>query len=388
MNKTGSLILVLFLVVSYGAVAQDRQSDSLLQLLPEAKADTNAVLLYIEIGAQYNNSGDVHDAAEYYLKAIELSHTLNYPHGVYDASDLYAFILKRLGMYDSAIAVNREVMEYAFKNNDFGQVADEKLNIGVGYAFKSYNETALVYYMEALAWYEQAGRFDDVAEMYFQIQTVYSRMSLFEEAIRYGEKALSFVSDTLTISYGYILLNLSKCYCNLHPPQNEKALHLLQKALQIAKLKNSAIMEARTHSYIASVYFNTNQLNECELYYRKAISVFSEEYLPNDFCIANIGLANVAFLRNDFKQAEESGLKNLEVSRRYGLRIEERNALSILWELSAANHDCIGKSNLEIADKLCLGYETIKTYRKRLMLKLNVSNSAELVKMAIEQQLV
>jgi hypothetical protein len=134
--------------------------------------------------------------------------------------------------------------------------------------------------------------------------------------------------------------------------------------------------------------FGQSAFNECELYYRKAISVFSEEYLLNNFCIANIGLANVAFIRNDFKQAEERGLKNLEVSRRYGLRIEERNTLSILWELSAANHDCIGKSNLEIADKLCLGYETIKTYRKRLMLKLNVSNSAELVKMAIEQQLV
>jgi DNA-binding NarL/FixJ family response regulator len=47
-----------------------------------------------------------------------------------------------------------------------------------------------------------------------------------------------------------------------------------------------------------------------------------------------------------------------------------------------------GKSGIEIADSMCLGYETIKSYRKRLMLKLNVSNTAELVQIALEQQLI
>ncbi|MCL2247224.1 MAG: response regulator transcription factor [Lentimicrobiaceae bacterium] len=47
-----------------------------------------------------------------------------------------------------------------------------------------------------------------------------------------------------------------------------------------------------------------------------------------------------------------------------------------------------GKSNIEIADSMKLGYETIKSYRKRLMLKLNTSNTAELVRVAIEENLV
>ena len=47
-----------------------------------------------------------------------------------------------------------------------------------------------------------------------------------------------------------------------------------------------------------------------------------------------------------------------------------------------------GKSGIEIADSMNLGYETIKSYRKRLMLKLNTSNTAELVRMALEQKLV
>ncbi|MDR1675593.1 MAG: response regulator transcription factor [Tannerella sp.] len=47
-----------------------------------------------------------------------------------------------------------------------------------------------------------------------------------------------------------------------------------------------------------------------------------------------------------------------------------------------------GKSNSEIAGAMFLGYETIKTYRKNLILKLNVHNTATLVKTAIEQKLV
>lgn len=47
-----------------------------------------------------------------------------------------------------------------------------------------------------------------------------------------------------------------------------------------------------------------------------------------------------------------------------------------------------GKSSLEIANSMNLAYETIKSYRKRLMFKLNTSNAAELVRIALEQKLV
>jgi DNA-binding NarL/FixJ family response regulator len=47
-----------------------------------------------------------------------------------------------------------------------------------------------------------------------------------------------------------------------------------------------------------------------------------------------------------------------------------------------------GYTNQEIADKLFLSVETIKTYRKNLLLKLGAKNSMVMVKMALEQKLV
>jgi DNA-binding NarL/FixJ family response regulator len=47
-----------------------------------------------------------------------------------------------------------------------------------------------------------------------------------------------------------------------------------------------------------------------------------------------------------------------------------------------------GYTNQEIAEKMFLSVETIKTYRKNLILKLGARNSMSLVKMALEQKLV
>ncbi len=47
-----------------------------------------------------------------------------------------------------------------------------------------------------------------------------------------------------------------------------------------------------------------------------------------------------------------------------------------------------GFTNQEIAEKLFLGAETIKSYRKNLLFKLNAKNTAALVKMALEEKLV
>jgi DNA-binding NarL/FixJ family response regulator len=47
-----------------------------------------------------------------------------------------------------------------------------------------------------------------------------------------------------------------------------------------------------------------------------------------------------------------------------------------------------GYTNQEIAEKLFLGVETINSYRKNLLFKLNARNTAVLVKIAIEQKLI
>ncbi|MDR1557134.1 MAG: sensor histidine kinase [Tannerellaceae bacterium] len=343
-------IALFFLGFCCGAVvAQTARIDSLLQLLPAAKADTNAVLLYIDLGEYYRKTGDLQSSATYHLKAQALSRELNYLHGLFYASDYYSFVLKRQSLYDSAIAVNREMLALALEHFDADQAATEKWNIGAGYAYKGFNETALAYYLESLAYFERTNYKKETGQLYNIIQTAYARMDRYEDAASYGEKALTFISDTLGASYGYTLLNLSVSYYSLPLPQYEKALAYLQKVLQVAASTGNAYMEARAYNNIAKIHFRNNRADESETYYRKALALFREDTYPNDFCIANIGLAKVAMFRNEFAEAEAMAHKNLELSRRRGIRLEEKNTLSFLWELSAAKHDWAGRLRYKAA---------------------------------------
>lgn len=82
----------------------------------------------------------------------------------------------------------------------------------------------------------------------------------------------------------------------------------------------------------------------------------------------------------------------------YGLRVDARNsgniddgsALDTLSnrEMSVMLALCRGDSNKQIAADLILSEKTISTYKNRLMLKLNVSNIAELIDFAKRHSLV
>ncbi|SEG17816.1 response regulator [Parabacteroides chinchillae] len=61
------------------------------------------------------------------------------------------------------------------------------------------------------------------------------------------------------------------------------------------------------------------------------------------------------------------------------LTIRETELLSLIVE---------GYTNKEIAEKLFLGVETVNSYRKNLLLKLGVKNTAAMVKLAITEKLI
>jgi len=64
---------------------------------------------------------------------------------------------------------------------------------------------------------------------------------------------------------------------------------------------------------------------------------------------------------------------------RIELTRRERELLRLITE---------GYTNMEIADKMFLGYETIRSYRKNLHLKLDAHNTADLTKKALENKLL
>lgn len=76
---------------------------------------------------------------------------------------------------------------------------------------------------------------------------------------------------------------------------------------------------------------------------------------------------------------ETNAVLKKEKNNQITLTRQERELLKLLTA---------GYTSREISDKMNLGYETIRSYRKNLQTKLNVHNTAQLVRMAVEGRLV
>jgi signal transduction histidine kinase len=335
--------------ILYASVAQAAPLDSLLQLLPHTKEDTAAVLLYIDIGENYRKSGKLQPAAEYHLKAQALSGKLNYLHGLYYASDYYSFILYQQGKYDEAIAQNKKMLALAHKHSDNYQAAIEQWNIGACYLLKGFNETAMSCYLEALEYFEDNDYREETGQLYNQIKSIYALIGKYDYAIRYGQKSLEMQTDTLSDAFGYSLQSLATSYHSLRPPEDEKALACLQKALRIASLNNNAVLEANVHNAMGNILFRQNRTDESAVEYLKAIAVFKADAYPREFCVANIGLGKVAMFRKKFAEAEAAANRNLQIAQSHGIRSEEKNAISFLWELAAARGDFAARNRWKVA---------------------------------------
>lgn len=80
-----------------------------------------------------------------------------------------------------------------------------------------------------------------------------------------------------------------------------------------------------------------------------------------------------------FSEEANAVMNARKENRKLFLTLRETELLSLIVE---------GYTNKEIADKLFLGVETVNSYRKNLLLKLGVKNTAAMVKLAITENLV
>lgn len=90
------------------------------------------------------------------------------------------------------------------------------------------------------------------------------------------------------------------------------------------------------------------------------------------------GIQTVASGRQFLCEETNQVLKK-ERNNQVTLTRQERELLKLL---------AAGYTSREISEKMYLGYETIRSYRKNLQTKLNVHNTAQLVRIALEQKLM
>lgn len=274
--------VIVFVLVSGFAFSQDKRLDSVQQLIKKYELKNNRKQLTLKDSVK--------------VKLLEL------------LSD-YTYTNQR----ESSINYSKDAAELAAKIKFYKGVYTNTYNLGSDYSFSGDYLLSLNYLSKAAEAAKKLNSPCKMASVYNERGIVYSKMSIYSEALKNALLALRYYekSDNMQL-YGNSLVNLGLLY--KHQNKIELALTYYKKAIQVyQKLEdeNAVFSIAATYSNSAQAYLKAgnigesiNALNQSQEYAAK----INDTYLNAE---NNHALGMIYFDLKNYKQAESHFLEAL-----------------------------------------------------------------------------
>ena len=330
--------LIFLLAIAHAVFAQTLMNrDSLLALLPAAKTDTNKVLLFINLGQQYENN-EPETAKEYYRAARDLSKQLNYKLGEIKYITNYTYILNQQGFYDSSLMLNLRSVELSRQLKDSVYLAKTLANTGSSYLQIAEYDKSLGYYAEARRMFASFGDAYMEARMSDFLQLLYLNMHQYEKGIPLGVKAvqgLRMAADSVNLAMA--MSNLGLNYTNTR--QYAKAAALFNEALVICRNTGSKNEEATLYLNLSDLAMLTGNFEAVHDYCEAALLLSRELELRESELIAAKGLAFYYQYKKDYIRSKQYALEALAISYTYKLRVQRAKVFTHLSNLAYSMQD-------------------------------------------------
>jgi len=335
MRKTVCLFLLVLSSVLQAQTLMNK--DSLLKLLPDVKEDTNAVLLYINIGQQYE-SNEPELAKAYYRKAWELSKKIDYPLGIIKFIANYTFVLNQQGLYDSSLYYNLKSVELSRQIKDSVYLAKTLFNTGTSYRALGNYEKAVTYYLEGQKLFAKINQPDKEALINDLLQVLYMDLHQYSKAITYGELSVKLYRQlNLPNNLGIALNNLGANYA--FKKQFGKAIPLFKEALAISRKVNDMSMEANQMLNLGDAYMNFGNYDRMKENYDMALQLNRKLKAYEGEAIALRGISMYYQFTKQFNLAKKFGLDALAITESYNLVPEKSKMLNNLANISFSLQD-------------------------------------------------
>ena len=336
MIKTASLYILLLLSSAIHAQTLMNR-DSLLKILPVAKEDTNSVLLYINIGQQYE-SNEPDKAKYYYRLARDLSKKINYPRGVIKYIVNYTFVLNMQGLYDSSLTLNQQSVELSRQINDSAYLAKTLFNTGSVYRARGQYENAVSCYEEGKKIFSKFGNADIEAQTDDILQLLYTDLKQYEKAIGYGERAVAGLRRMKDLpSLGMALNNLGLVNSSLK--NFDKAAILFKEALDIAHKIGDKNMEQNQYLNLGNIFLEQGEYEKMKPYMDKALILAKELEAHEIELIGTKGLSSYYTYKKNYASAEQYAKEALSLSYRFDLKSQRVKVFTQLSNLAFVMQD-------------------------------------------------
>jgi len=308
-----SVLVIIFLLISFFGVGQDSYTDSLLNILKKSKEDTNKVNLLNQISREFLNEADYIKTKVYATDAISLAKQLTFKKGEATANKTIGNLFFEQGDYSKAIEFYFNALKIYEEIKYKAGIAFIYTNIGNAYSGQKDNAKAIAFinqsieglevlkmqkssqYFNALntmgVIYENLKEYDKAIEVYFKCQIIADEINdleatgivynnignMFKEKQNY-DKALEYFFKSLKIREEigdkyYIATtynNIGSTYLVLK--QYKEALNNCSKSLDLAKQVEALDLVVDAEFYLSSIYDHLNNKSEAFWHYKKYIS--------------------------------------------------------------------------------------------------------------------
>lgn len=330
-----SILIILLSTVFLSTSAQTLMNkDSLLRLLPKAKEDSHAVLLYINLGQQYDGS-EPETAKRYYSMAGELSKKINYKLGIIKYITNYTYVLNMEGKFDSGLLLNLQSVEIAKEIKDSLYIAKTLVNTGTSYRSMANYDKAVEYYEEGKKIFQRFGNEDTEALLNDILQLLYSDMHQYEKGAAYGEKAVAALRRLNNpLMLGGALNNLGNNYTSLG--KIDKANALFKEMLEISKQTGDKYLEHSAYLNLGNNLIQEGNYEGIKDYMEKALALAKELNAMESQVIALKGLSFYYMHRKNYLLAKQYAEEALPLTYANDFKVQRGKLFTQLSNLAYA----------------------------------------------------
>lgn len=298
-----------YLLITFGvllgiqAFAQDPSAIAADQeLLHKASNDKVRAELLWRIGFNFSQSQP--DSGIYYAKkSYALSKKINYPKGLGDSENIWAFSLSLAGEYDSANVHYGNALRHFKALNDPCNTTVVLGNRGWNYLNHHEDAKGLECFLEA----EKLDRACDSrgwkSTTYYNIGAAYNRMNEYNKAIAYFDQAIEIdeqKKDTIKLAVS----NLGKANALRGLNQMKNAEVYYKRSMYFNELLGNEYALAYVYENLGQLLFDMGDQIGSVSYCTKALKIFKELDRPGDFIYESLLIGTMLYESNRLKEAE------------------------------------------------------------------------------------
>lgn len=317
--------------------------DSLLHLLPQAKEDTNKVLLLINIGQQYEGTS-LESAAYYYLQCKTLADELDYTAGKIKFISNFTYVLNLKALLDSALQLNLESVALAREYGNRRMFSACLGNVASSYLYLEKPDSAVKYYLEA----EKVIR--DLRDPYLllllnqNLGSCYTDLKQYDKALTYLTTAVAYARDNNNpLLLSQALLNQGVVYNYLL--QFDKAIEVLDESRRIAETNGDDFTLAHALLNMGHSYIVTGQFKKPKMNFSRALTLSKKLGIKELEAIALRGLGIYWFYQEQNDSAYYYARQALDLSTELKLLHEIGKTYQVLSDIAQQAHDYRGMNN-------------------------------------------